>query len=148
MKKVILANDHGAINLREEVLKILADFHYEVTDLGVSEGSADYPDIAKKACDEYSKGNYDFGILMCGTGIGISIAANKIKGIRCALIHDSYTARMAKEHNNANFIALGGRIHYTESLKTIISNYVTAGFAGERHQHRVEKIEELESLCK
>jgi len=144
--KVILANDHGALNIREEVLAALKKNNFEVTDLGLTAGSGDYPDLAQAACQEFNKGGYAFGVLMCGTGIGISIAANKIAGIRCALIHDNFTAQMAKEHNNANFIALGGRISYGDTLTSIIQNFINAHFAAGRHQLRLDKITKLEKI--
>ena len=111
MGKIIIASDHGAVSLKREIIDFLKTKKLDVKDMGVhSEDAVDYPDIAVAACAEFKKGGYDFGILLCGTGIGISITANKIKGIRCALIHDIFTAEMAKAHNDANFIAFGGRV--------------------------------------
>jgi ribose 5-phosphate isomerase B len=101
MPSVVLANDHGAVELAT-FLMITEENRYEVNYLGVkTNDSVDYPDMAKAACEEYKKGGYDFGILLCGTGIGISISANKVEGIRCALPQNSYAAAMAKKHNNA-----------------------------------------------
>jgi len=146
MKKIVIASDHGAVNLKNDILSFLQSQNCEINDLGVkSEEPVDYPDLAAKACAEFKKGNYDFGILLCGTGIGMCIAANKIKGIRCALIHDLFTARMAKEHNDANFIALGGRIKYCVPVTQIIETYMKASFAGNRHSMRVAKIMNLEN---
>lgn len=143
--RAILANDHGGLTVRPRVLATLADLGVEVHDMGVAtEQSVDYPDMAETAATEFLKGGYNFGILICGTGIGISIAANKIKGIRCALLYDNFSAQMAKEHNNANFIAFGGRVHYHEPIEEILSAYVRASFAGGRHEQRVLKIENLE----
>ena len=103
-KNVVMANDHGAVELKEEVKAFLVSAGYTVKDMGVaSEESADYPDQAEKACKEYLKGDYEFGIVLCGTGIGISMAANKVKGIRCALPQNKFAAEMAKVHNNSNF---------------------------------------------
>ena len=143
--RVILSNDHGGLAVREAIFSALGSLGAQVYDMGVtSENSVDYPDRAAAAARKYLRGGYDFGILICGTGIGISIAANKIDGIRCALVYDSFSSRLAREHNNANFIALGGRMHYHESVEDIIKAYATAKFEGGRHVCRVEKIHELE----
>ena len=131
--------------LKKEVLSYLHAKGCAVTNLGVdTDGSVDYPDMAEKAADEYLKGGYDFGILLCGTGIGISIAANKIKGIRCALIQNLFAAEMAKAHNNANFIAFGGRIVYEDSVPDMIDTFISTEFLGGRHSVRVDKISALE----
>ena len=143
--KIVIANDHGAVALKQHIVAWLKAQGHEVVNLGVDvEERVDYPDQAELAVQEYQKGSYDFGIVCCGTGIGISIAANKHKGIRCALIHDSYTARMAKEHNNANFVAFGGRVEYVEPVEQILSVYINAQFEGGRHTQRVAK---LDALC-
>ena len=141
---ILLANDHGAVELKKRILAWLEEKGHRVTDLGVgSEDRVDYPDVADKAVAEYQKGGYDFGILFCGTGIGISIAANRHRGIRCALIHDSFSTRMAKEHNNANFLAFGGRIAYSESPESLIEVFMSASFLGGRHLERVEKLDRI-----
>lgn len=117
---------------------------HSITNLGVDiEERVDYPDQAEKAVQEFQKGGYDLGIVLCGTGIGISIAANKHKGIRCALIHDSFTALMAKQHNNANFLALGGRVSYSESPESLLKIFLDAEFEGGRHSQRVAKLDAL-----
>ncbi len=140
-----MANDHGALDLAKKFLEHLKKRNIEVSYLGVADSkSVDYPDKAAECAAEYFKGGYDFGILLCGTGIGISIAANKIKGVRCALLHDSYSARMAKAHNNANMIAFGGRIEYSEDPVKILDAYIDAEFEGGRHQNRIDKISALE----
>ncbi|MGB5218801.1 MAG: ribose 5-phosphate isomerase B [Smithella sp.] len=145
MGKIIIASDHGAVSLKSEIINFLKTKKFDVTDMGVhSEDAADYPDIAVAACTEFKKGGYDFGILLCGTGIGVSITANKIKGIRCALIHDLFTAEMAKAHNDANFIALGGRVKYCVPVSKMIEKFMETKFAGDRHLRRVEKIMEAE----
>ena len=95
-------------------------------------------------CTEFKRGGYDFGILLCGTGIGVSMTANKIKGIRCALIHDLFTAEMAKAHNDANFIAFGGRVKYNVPVTKMIEKFMETEFAGERHCRRVGKIMDAE----
>jgi ribose 5-phosphate isomerase B len=142
---IIIANDHGAVALKKELVSWLKSQGHEVVNLGVDvEDRVDYPDMAIAACAEYKKGGYDFGILLCGTGIGVSIAANKIDGIRCALIHDRFTATMAREHNNANFIAMGGRVEYSQPPTEILAAYMGSKFQGGRHADRVKKISELE----
>ena len=139
---IVLANDHGAVELKMRILAWLLDRGHRVTNLGVdTEDRVDYPDMADKAVAEFQKGGYDLGILFCGTGIGISIAANRHKGIRCALIHDRFTALMAREHNNANFLALGGRVSYQESPETLIELFMEAQFQGGRHAERLAKLD-------
>jgi ribose 5-phosphate isomerase B len=140
--KAVIANDHGAVEIKQRVLAHLEKRGFTVTDLGVGEGEgADYPDQALAACTEYLRGGYDFGVVCCGTGIGISIAANKIDGIRCALPQNIFAARMAREHNNANFLAFGGRIEYEEAVEDMLDAYIDSKFeAGTRHERRVEKI--------
>ena len=139
---IVLANDHGAVELKMRILAWLLDRGHRVTNLGVdTEDRVDYPDMADKAVAEFRKGGYDLGILFCGTGIGISIAANRHKGIRCALIHDRFTAIMAREHNNANFLALGGRVSYQESPETLIEFFMEAQFQGGRHAERLAKLD-------
>lgn len=142
---IILGCDHGAMELKDRVARFLAGKGYLVKDMGInSPDSVDYPDIARLVCREFLKGGYDFGILFCGTGIGISISANKIKGIRCALTADSFSARLAKEHNNANFLAFGGRVNYMDSPESMIESFINAEFQGDRHSRRVNKITALE----
>ena len=144
-EKVVIGCDHGAFQLKEQIKNFLVESGYEVSDAGVySEKRADYPDIAEKACREFLKGGYAFGILCCGTGIGISIAANKINGIRCALMHDLYTAEMSKAHNNANFIAFGGRVSYTDPVESMITKFIKTEYEGGRHEDRLRKISSLE----
>ena len=143
--KIIIANDHGAVELKHRIIRHLEAKGFECKNIGVdTEDSVDYPDMAKKACDLYLSGGYDFGILCCGTGIGISISANKIDGIRCALPQDCFAASMAKQHNNANFIAFGGRIEYKERLEDMLDSFFDNEFEGGRHQKRVDKIMGLE----
>ncbi len=145
MSKVVVANDHGAIEVTLSIVEHLKSRGFEVNHLGVTKSdSVDYPDMAAKACGEYLAGGYEFGIVCCGTGIGISISANKIDGIRCALPQNIFAATMAKEHNNANFIAFGGRIEYQESVIDMVDAFIDSEFQGGRHQKRVDKIMALE----
>ena len=147
MPKVVVANDHGAIELTARIVDFLKSEGYEVNYLGVTENkSVDYPDMAKIACDEYLKGGYEFGIVCCGTGIGISMSANKIDGIRCALPQNIYAATMAKEHNDANFLAFGGRIDYPEDVLDMIKAFIsTQASQDERHARRRAKIMALQN---
>lgn len=139
---IVMANDHGAVELKKRIQAWLESKGHKVTNLGVdTEERVDYPDMAEKAVQAYRGGNYDLGILLCGTGIGISIAANRHKGIRCALVHDAFTARMAKEHNDANFLAFGGRVSYRESPESLLETFLDAEFQGGRHALRVEKLD-------
>ena len=148
MKKIIIASDHGAVHLKDQILSFLKTQNCEIKDMGVnSEDSVDYPDIAVAACREFNKGGYDFGILLCGTGIGMSLAANKTKGIRCAVVHDLFTAEMAKAHNNANFVAFGGRVKYSVPVTDMIKIFMDANFSGDRHERRVAKIMAIEDQC-
>lgn len=148
-KKCVMANDHGAVELAGKLRKHLEDLGYSVTYLGTDDPdvSVDYPRQAEKAVEEYRRGGYDFGVLLCGTGIGISIAANKFHGIRCALCQDTYTATMTKKHNNANFIAFGGRVEYKEDPEKILDAYLSSEFEGGRHQRRINEITEIERHC-
>ena len=145
--KLAIGCDHGALILKEEVKKVLAEFEdVEVNDVGTyTEESVDYPDIAEKVCGEITSGRAERGIVLCGTGIGISIAANKIKGIRCALCNDVYSARMSREHNNANVLAMGGRVTGFGPAGEMVRVWLTTGFAGGRHERRVGKIMALEN---
>lgn len=138
---IVIANDHGAVDLKKKLAQWLTKQGHKVKNLGVdTEDRVDYPDMAALAIEEYGKGGYDFGILLCGTGLGISMAANRHKGIRCALVHDSFTALMAKEHNDANFVAMGGRVQYKEKPEDILEVYMNATFQGGRHAERIAKL--------
>ena len=145
--KITIGSDHGAVELKEEVKKVLAEFEgVEVKDIGTfGKESVDYPDIAEKVCADVVSGAADRGIVLCGTGIGISISANKIKGIRCALCNEIYSAKMSREHNNANVLAMGGRVIGSEVAGQIVRTWMTTEFAGGRHERRVNKIMALEN---
>ena len=143
--KIIIGGDHSAVCLKKKIIKYLEGQGHTLNNIGTdSEDSVDYPDIAETACSEYLKGGYDFGILICGTGIGISISANKINGIRCALVMDKFSAEMARAHNNANFIAFGARVQYRDSVEDMINTFIKTKFQGGRHSRRVTKITDLE----
>lgn len=141
-----IGNDHGGFELKIHIKKMLESKGYEVKDFGThNTDSVDYPDIAIPLCESVVSGECECGILVCGTGIGMSIAANKINGIRAAHITDSFSARMTKMHNNANVICLGGRITGPEIASDIVEAYLGAQFQGGRHENRVNKIMALEN---
>ena len=143
--KIALAADHGGYALKEELKKHLEKRGIEYEDLGTySTESVDYPDYALKAAEAVAAGNFDFGIGVCGTGIGISIAANKVPGIRCALCHDTFSARMTRMHNDANMLAFGGRVIGSGLMCDIVDAFLGASFEGGRHAKRVEKIRKIE----
>ena len=144
--KIVIGSDHGAVELKEEVKKVLAELEVEVKDVGTfGTEPVDYPEIAEKVCAEITSGAAERGIALCGTGIGISIAANKIKGIRCALCHDVFSAKMSREHNNANVLAMGGRVIGYGPAGEIVRAWIAAEFEGGRHERRVNKIMALEN---
>lgn len=141
---IIIGSDHGGFELKEALKAHLAEKGKEVYDCGTfSAESVDYPDIAKDVCAKVLSGEGEFGILVCGTGIGISIAANKIKGIRAALLCNTFSAQMTKEHNDANVICFGGRVTETKDAIEMLDAYMNAEFQGGRHQIRVDKLMEL-----
>ena len=144
--KIAVASDHGGFALKEKVKEHLIERGFDVEDLGThSEESVDYP-VYGKACGEaVASGKADLGVVVCGTGIGISIAANKIDGIRAAHCHDVYSAEMTKRHNNANVICMGGRVIGRELAFKIIDAWLGAEFEGGRHQKRIDKIHALEN---
>ena len=140
-----LGCDHGGYQLKEFLKKHLEKKGIEVKDFGTyTEDSVDYPVYAEKVAKAVQSGEAEGGILCCGTGIGISIAANKFDGIRCALVRDSFSARLTKEHNNANIIALGGRVTGTELAADIVDSWMNAEFQGGRHQGRIDIISSFE----
>ncbi len=145
MTRVVIGCDHGGFALKQDLFAFLKEKGYDVVDVGTfDENSVDYPDIAKAACQKVTEKDCAWGVLICGTGIGISIAANKIRGIRCALVTNEYSAEMTKRHNNANMLALGGRVTGPDLAKNILNAYISATFEGGRHQARVDKIAGLE----
>ena len=144
--KIAIGCDHGALALKETVKKVVSELGLEADDLGTfTEESVDYPDIAEKVCEKIASGDAVRGVVLCGTGIGISMAANKIRGIRCALCGDVYSARMARAHNDANVLALGGRVLGPGLAAEIVRAFFTQDFEGGRHARRVGKIMALEN---
>ena len=143
--KIALGSDHGGLNLKKEIIKHLECKNIEVTDFGTyTEESCDYPDYALKVAEEVAAQNFELGILICGTGIGISISANKVPGIRAALCSDTFSAHATREHNNANILALGERVVGRGLALDIVDAFINAKFEGDRHQRRIDKITEIE----
>ncbi len=144
--KVALGADHAGLELKGRIAAALADAGHEVDDLGTNRPeSCDYPDFAAKVAREVAGGRAQRGILVCATGVGMSIAANKIAGIRAAVCNDLYTARFARLHNDANVLALGARVVGPERALEIVDIFMHSAFEGGRHQRRVDKIMDLES---
>ena len=144
MLKIAVASDHGGFALKEKVTEHLVQRGFEVDDLGThSEESVDYP-VYGKACGEaVASGKADLGVVVCGTGIGISIAANKVKGIRCGLCTSVEMAHLTKQHNNANILALGGRTTEPELALKIVDEWLDTEFEGGRHQRRVDMLDQM-----
>lgn len=139
--KIAIAADHGGFELKDSTVEYIKSLGNEVMDLGTnSADSVDYPDYAKKVCEEIQQGNSDLGILICGTGIGMSLAANKFEGIRAACVSDVYSAKMCRNHNNANVLCIGARVIGDEVAKLIIKTFLENEFEAGRHQRRVDKI--------
>lgn len=147
--RLAIGSDHGGFRLKDVIKKHLKD-RYELIDMGTdTEASVDYPDFAHKVAEGVIKGEVDKGILICGTGIGISISANKIPGIRAALCSDCFSAQMSIEHNNANILALGERVLGEGLALKIVDTWLESRFQGDRHQRRVDKITGIEKIyCK
>jgi len=144
--KIAMGSDHGALNLKKAVKDHLEAKGHEVVDYGThTVDSCDYPVYGKIAAEAVASGECDCGIIMCGTGIGISLAANKVKGIRCAVVSDCFSAEMTKLHNNANMISLGERVVGTGLALKIVDAYMDAEFEGGRHERRVNLITEIEN---
>lgn len=139
--KIVLASDHGGFTLKEEVREYLEQKGLAFDDIGTdNEESVDYPIYGRKAAESVARGDYDRGIIFCGTGIGISIAANRVKAARCALVTSVHMAKMARMHNDANMIALGGRILDKETALAIVDAFLTTEFEGGRHQRRIDML--------
>ena len=140
-----LASDHGGFELKEAVKGFLKSIGAETVDLGTfSEDSVDYPEFAAQLAERVSAGKLEKGILICGTGIGMSIVANKFRGVRAALVNDLYSSRFSREHTDANILVMGGRVVGKDVAKEIVRIWLETPFAGGRHQRRLEKIEALE----
>jgi ribose 5-phosphate isomerase B len=143
--RLVIGSDHAGFLLKEVIRKYLQAAGYAVDDQGTSsEESVDYPDYGKAVGERVASRQAELGIAVCGSGIGISIAANKVPGIRAALAHDVNTARLAREHNDANVLALGGRIVTPEAALEMVQTFLTTAYLGGRHQRRVDKINQIE----
>lgn len=143
--KVIITGDHAGMTLRNAAKEVLDELDIEYEDVGADcTASVDYPDYALPAAERIANGEFDRGIFICGTGIGISISANKVKGIRAALTHDVFSAKATRQHNNANVLAMGERVIGPGLAKEIVYTWLTTGFEGGRHEDRVNKISTYE----
>ncbi|MGI6685647.1 MAG: ribose 5-phosphate isomerase B [Bacillota bacterium] len=143
--KLALGSDHGGFRLKEIVKDYLEKENIPYEDFGAfSEDSVDYPDFAEKVAEKVAAGQFDRGILICGTGIGISIAANKVPGIRAALCHDVFSARASREHNDANILAMGERVIGRGPALEVVKAWLQSDFSGGRHSRRIEKISAIE----
>ena len=138
--RIAIGADHGGFELKQALVQKLSDMGHEVIDLGTdSAASVDYPDFSAQVCSQVLDGKAQFGILVCGTGIGMSMAANKYRGIRAALCDNEYSARMSREHNNANVLCLGDRVLGKGLAESIVEVWLSSSFEGGRHQRRVDK---------
>jgi ribose 5-phosphate isomerase B len=143
--RIVIGSDHAGFSVKESIRKYLETAGYAVDDRGTSsEESVDYPDYGKAVGERVASKQADLGIAVCGSGIGISIAANKVPGIRAALAHDVMTARLAREHNDANVLALGGRIVTPEAALEMVQTFLSTVYLGGRHQRRLDKITQFE----
>ena len=143
--KIVIGNDHSALELKAEIIEFLENKGHEVVDFGTNSAeSCDYPVYGEKVARAVVSGEVDQGILICGTGLGISLAANKVKGIRAAVCSEPFTARMARQHNNCNILAFGARVVGGELAKMIVETWLDTEFEGGRHQRRVDMISAIE----
>lgn len=143
--KIAIGNDHAATDMKNEIMQHLKDRGCEVVNVGTDgHESVDYPDYAKKVCDKVLSGEADLGIAICGTGVGISIACNKVKGIRAVCCSEPFSAKLSRQHNNSNVLCFGARVIGPELAKMIVDEWLDAEFQGGRHQLRIDKISALE----
>lgn len=143
--KIAISSDHGGNNLRKEIITLLEELGHSYEDFGPKDDqSVDYPDYAQPVTSGVVAGDFDKGILICGTGIGMSIAANKVNGIRCALVHDVFSAKATRCHNDSNVIAMGERVIGAGLAGEIVKAWLETEFEGGRHERRIEKITEIE----
>lgn len=143
--KIGIGNDHAAVEMKKEITEFLTEKGYEVVNFGTDScESCDYPEYGQKVAEAVASKDVDLGILICGTGVGISLAANKVKGIRAVVCSEPCTAKLSREHNNTNILAFGARIIGSEVAKTIVETWLNAEFAGGRHQKRVDMLMDIE----
>ncbi|MDE5414689.1 MAG: ribose 5-phosphate isomerase B [Bacillaceae bacterium] len=144
--KVAIGSDHGGVNIKEEIKTLMGEMGIEFEDVGCEcSESVDYPDYALPVAELVANGKADRGILVCGTGIGMSIAANKVKGVRCALVHDLFSAKATREHNDSNVLAMGERVIGPGLAREIAKVWLETEYEGGRHERRVSKIKEYEN---
>ncbi|OIJ11754.1 ribose 5-phosphate isomerase B [Anaerobacillus alkalilacustris] len=144
--KVAIGSDHGGMNIKEELKALMDEMNIQYEDVGCTcSESVDYPDYALPVAQKVANNEVDRGILVCGTGIGMSIAANKVKGIRCALAHDTFSAKATREHNDSNILAMGERVVGPGLAREIAKIWLETEFEGGRHAIRVDKITKLEN---
>ena len=145
LMRIALGADHAGVHLKQEIRQLLDERGIAYTDFGTNAiDSVDYPDFAASVSKEVAQGRFDFGILFCGSGIGMAMAANKLPGVRAASVTDETSARLSREHNNANVLALGERITPAAAARQIVNTFLDTPFAGGRHQRRLDKITALE----
>lgn len=143
--KIAIGSDHGGLVIRKEIMNLLDELGIEYEDFGCEcEQSVEYPDYAFPIAEKVADGEFDRGILICGTGIGMSIAANKVKGIRCALVHDVFSAKATREHNDSNILAMGERVVGPGLAREIATVWLKTDYAGGRHESRLSKISNYE----
>ena len=143
--KLVIGNDHAAVELKNEIKAYLEEKGHEVINIGTdTHDSCNYPEYGEKAGRMVAAGEVDGGVLICGTGVGISLAANKVKGVRACVCSEPYSARLSKQHNNSNIIAFGARVIGVEMAKMIVDEWVNAKYEGGRHQVRVDMLTEIE----
>ena len=143
--KIALGCDHNGLLLKQAIIQLLKEMNHEAVDLGCYDTtSVDYPDVAKAVAQAVAQGQCQHGMLVCGTGIGMSMAANKVKGVRAALCHDVFSARRAREHNDANVLCMGGQVVGVGPALEVVKSYLSVAFEGGRHARRVGKIVDME----
>ena len=144
--KIAIGADHGGFNLKRDIVALLEELGHEYKDFGThSADSIDYPDVAIPVAEAVAAGEFDRGILICGTGIGIGIAANKVKGIRAALVHDSFSAKATRQHNDSNIMTMGERVIGPGLALDLVTTWLDTDFEGGRHSNRVDKMSAYES---
>lgn len=143
--KIAIGNDHVAVEMKQHIKRYVEEMGHEVVNFGTdSTERCDYPVYGKQVADAVASGVCDFGILICGTGVGISLAANKVKGIRAVVCSEPYTAKLSREHNNTNIVAFGARVIGPATAEMIVQEFLTAEFEGGRHQKRVDMLQAIE----
>lgn len=146
---LVIASDHGGLELKDAIKDLLKSRGMDIEDLGtISPESVDYPDFGEKVARAVSRGEAEQGILICGTGIGMSIVANKFPGVRAALVTDDFTAQMSREHNDANVLVMGGRVLSADQAQKMVAIWLDTEYEGGRHQRRLDKIAQIEQQLK